>query len=343
MQFQLWWMINSMAEAMINPFQRIALCLSFIRGEQVDNWVVEKINQLRRAVLGDPVTGIPPTHLPTDEALWNDFGADFRQAYQDTAAEENAYTDLKNLHMTEDRIDEHIAHFEVLLVKAGWNRSNKGSINLFFNGLTKSVQRKILSLYAILPITLDEWQSAARQVVQRYRLMDIKLGPWRPREYEPNSKVGWNQGRQVSGQGRNPDTMDIDVTEIDVNAAQAGKPVTCYYCNNEGHMKKDCCKFKAAQQKGEDKSLGAGTTATTFKNNKARGEARRASSDPDSLMVHINRLRIEDHWDFMEHLFGLETSDHAEETAYLRATKVHTMYARKTKAIYAGFKLLTMQ
>ena len=46
MQFQLWWMINSMAEAMINPFQRIALCLSFIRGEQVDNWVEEKINQL---------------------------------------------------------------------------------------------------------------------------------------------------------------------------------------------------------------------------------------------------------------------------------------------------------
>ena len=158
--------------------------------------------------------------------------------------------------------------------------------------------------------------------------MEVKLGPWRPREHEPNSKVGWNQRRQVSGQGHNPDTMDIDVTEIDVNTAQAGKPVTCYYCNNEGHMKKDCCKFKAAQQKGEDESLGAGTTATTFKSNKARGEARRTSPDPNSLMVHINRLRIEDHWDFMEHLFGLETSDHAEEMAYLRATKVHTMYAR---------------
>ena len=89
--------------------------------------------------------------------------------------------------------------------------------------------------------------------------------------------------------------MDIDTTEIDVNAAQVGKPVTCYYCNNEGHMKKDCCKFKAAQEKGEDESLRAGTIATTFKNNKARGEARRASSDLDSLIVHINRLRIEDH------------------------------------------------
>ena len=78
--------------------------------------------------------------------------------------------------------------------------------------------------------------------------------------------------------------MDINATEIDVNTAQAGKPVTCYYCNNEGHMKKDCRKFKAAQEKGGDESLGAGTKATTFGNNKTRGEAREASPDPDSLM-----------------------------------------------------------
>src|SRR6267142_1391571 len=45
-EFQLWWMINNGAEVMNNPFQRIALCLSFIRGPKVDNWVEEKINQL---------------------------------------------------------------------------------------------------------------------------------------------------------------------------------------------------------------------------------------------------------------------------------------------------------
>ena len=265
------------------------------------------------------------------------------KTYQDTAAEENAYTDLKNLRMTEDRINEHITHFEVLLVKAGWNQGDKGSIDLFFNSLTKSVQRKILSLYTTLPVTMDEWQSVVRQVIQRYRLMDIKLGPWKPREYEPNSRVGWNQGRHASGQDCDPDAMDIDTTEIEVNAAQAGKSVTCYYCNNEGHMKKDCRKFKAAQEKGEDESLRAGTKATTFGNNKTKGEARKASPDLDLLMVHINRLRIEDRYDFMKPLFGLETLDHAEETAYLRAMKVYMTYARKTKAIHADFKLLTMR
>jgi len=68
-EFQLWWMINNGAEVMNNPFQQITLCLSFIRGPKVDNWVEEKINQLQRAVLGDPANGIPPTHHPTEEAL----------------------------------------------------------------------------------------------------------------------------------------------------------------------------------------------------------------------------------------------------------------------------------
>jgi hypothetical protein len=79
LQFQIWWMVNNRVEAMNNPFQRIALCLSFIRGRRVDKWVEEKINQLQRAVVGDPTATppIPPTHLDTDERLWNAFRADF--------------------------------------------------------------------------------------------------------------------------------------------------------------------------------------------------------------------------------------------------------------------------
>ena len=158
-----------------------------------------------------------PTYPPS--YWWGTLEQFWSRLQTSTAAEENAYADLKNLHMTEDRIDEHITHFEVLLVKAGWNWGDKGSIDLFFISLTKSVQRKILSLNTILPVTLEEWQSVARQVIQRYRLMDVKLGLWKPRVYEPNSGVGWNQGRQTSAQNHDPDTMDIDMTEINVNAA----------------------------------------------------------------------------------------------------------------------------
>src|SRR6266850_2239696 len=290
-EFQLWWMINSGAEEMNNSFQQIALCLSFIRGPKVDNWVEEKINQLQRAVLGDPANGILPTHRPTNEALWNSFGADFKAAYQDTAAEENAYAQLKDLYMIEDRIDEYIAHFEVLLVKAGWSCQDKGSIDIFFNGLTRTVQRKILSLYATLPVTIDEWQSAARQIVQRYRLIDVKIGPWKPREREPDSGVKWNQRRHPSGVDRDPNAMDIDTTEIDVNTTQKEKPVMCYYCNNKGHSKRDCRKLKADQQKGENKSPNAKVRAAMLKGDEIEKEA---SPNPNSLMTHISRLETED-------------------------------------------------
>jgi len=322
-EFQLWWMINSGAEVMNNPFQRIALCLSFIRGPKVDNWVEEKINQLQRMVLGDPANGILPAHRPTDEALWNDFGADFRTAYQDTTAEENAYAQLKDLYMIEDRIDEYIAHFEVLLVKAGWSHQDKGSIDIFFNGLTRTVQRKILSLYTTLPVTLDKWQSAARQIVQRYRLIDVKIGPWKPREREPDSGVRWNQRKHLSGADRDSNTIDIDTTEINVDIAQRKKP--------------------ADQQKGENESPNAKARTAMLKGNEVEKET---SPNPDSLMAHISRLETKDRNDLLNCLFNPETKESLDclgATIHLRATTVNTTYARRAKAFHVDFKFLMVR
>jgi len=72
------------------------------------------------------------------------------------------------------------------------------------------MQRKILSIYTILPVTLDEWQAAARQVVQRNRLIDIKIGPWKPREHKPNQRWVQNQEGKFYRRSHDPDTMDID-------------------------------------------------------------------------------------------------------------------------------------
>jgi hypothetical protein len=90
-------------------------------------------------VVGDPTAGIPPTYADTDERLWHAFEVDFQNAFQDTAAEENAYEALKSLTIKDNQIDEYIAHFEVLIAKAGWQQQEKGSIDIFFNGLTKNV------------------------------------------------------------------------------------------------------------------------------------------------------------------------------------------------------------
>ena len=223
-------------------------------------------------------------------------------------AEENAYANLKNLCMVEDRIDEYIAHFKVLLVRAGWNRGDKGSIDIFFNGLTNPVQRKILLLYAILPVTLDEWQTAVRQIVQRYRLMDIKIGPWKPRDPKPNLKFGWNQKGQFR-RAQDPDAMEVDATAIDVSTA---KPkVRCFFCNNEGHIKKDCCKFKALQKKEESAPpKKAKARAVTIEEDKEEGNEIPPAYDLDSLMVHIKNMKIEDCDSFIDCLLVQDTEDY---------------------------------
>jgi hypothetical protein len=89
-----------------------------------------------------------------------------------------------------DQIDKYVAHFEVLLAKARWQRHEKGSMDMFFNGLTKNMQRRILSVYSILPTTLDKWQSAARQTVQQHRLINIKIGPYRPNFQRQLTRAG---------------------------------------------------------------------------------------------------------------------------------------------------------
>jgi Retrotransposon gag protein len=342
LQFQIWWMVNNRAEAMINPFQWITLCLSFIRGKRVDKWVEEKINQLRRAVVRDPMARIPPTHADTDERLWHAFGTDFRNAFQDTAAEENTYEALKSLTIKDNQIDEYITHFEVLIPKAGWQQQEKGSINIFFNGLTKNIQRKILSIYAVLPVTLDEWQAAARQVVQRNRLIDVKIGPRKPREHKPNQRWVQNQEGKFYRRSHDPDAMDIDSADIDPTdiklASDEGErkpPVRCYYCDNLGHIRADCCKYKAAQKDKPDTETKV--QATDQRNMKPERTRRVLPTCPQEvLMAHIRSMRTEDLDDFLDHILpqSIESLlDRPETTIYVRTIEADTAYAERTKAM----------
>jgi hypothetical protein len=86
--------------------------------------------------------------------------------------------------------------------------------------------------------------------------------------------------------------MDVNATEIDVCTA---KPVVCcFYCNDEGHMKKNCCKYQAAQERerGPEKEKPPQKTkvwATTIKEDKEEKETKEGppAYNPESLMAHI--------------------------------------------------------
>jgi hypothetical protein len=102
--------------------------------------------------------------------------------------------------------------------------------------------------------------------------------------------------------------MDIDATAIDASTA---KPrVGCFFCNNEGHIKKDCHKFKALQEKeGSIPPKKAKARAVTVEEDKEEGNEIPPAYDPDSLMVHIKNMKIEDCDSFMDRLLVQDTED----------------------------------
>jgi hypothetical protein len=83
-EFELWRRIEPKTPQDEDPSRRVALALSCIKGDKVNNWVFQQIGILTRKVEGVG-TRVPPTHHEDDEDLWEDFINDFGCAFTHTA------------------------------------------------------------------------------------------------------------------------------------------------------------------------------------------------------------------------------------------------------------------
>jgi len=72
------------------------------------------------------VLPVQAAHQADDKVLWNDVITDFTGAFADAASAEQSYANLTKLEMKEDEIDEYIAAFKYLLVRAGWQGARGG-------------------------------------------------------------------------------------------------------------------------------------------------------------------------------------------------------------------------
>ena len=109
--FTLWKLCNLNNEALSVPFSRVALCLSYIKGPNVDDWVSATTDDVYEKVHGGP-GGRAATHQLDDEDLWNEFAQEFANAFADTASAEHAYAELTKLSMKGKEADQYIATFE---------------------------------------------------------------------------------------------------------------------------------------------------------------------------------------------------------------------------------------
>ena len=135
--------------------------LSYMKGPKVDDWVLQQEDRLtihiQENTLVNPM--IPLTHHDDDETLWREFVADFTQAFTDTTSSEQAYATLTDLQMKGEDIDDYIATFESLIVKAGWERAAQGLLEMFKQGLNASIHYHILNRNPVLR-TIDDWYAA---------------------------------------------------------------------------------------------------------------------------------------------------------------------------------------
>jgi hypothetical protein len=132
-QFTLWKRLNGNKRIMKIPAERVALALTLIEGERVDNWVMQQTQILIAKVDGTHFKRA--THTIYDEDVWEDFTENFLRAFVHTVSKEEAYSKLCKLSMKDYLVDEYIATFENLLMMADWDRDSAGAVVLFKDGL----------------------------------------------------------------------------------------------------------------------------------------------------------------------------------------------------------------
>ena len=169
-QFNLYRHLNQRDPVITNPKQRIALALSYMRGPKVYHWVSQQIDAY---FTGD--ADHAPMHANTDETLWEDFITEFKREFYET--EEEVRTRLMTLRMTGDNVELYIASFNSLVRKAQIEREDSSMVYLFRQGLPANLEQSIMDIKKreTIPVTLEEWQSAAREEVNRRRLERERL------------------------------------------------------------------------------------------------------------------------------------------------------------------------
>jgi Retrotransposon gag protein len=121
---------------MKNPFEQVALILTYIRGDRVNNWARHQLTQLT-----DKVT--TKKYKDTDKELWKEFEKAFTNTFKDLGQTQDAHTQLKTLKIKDGNVDKYNALFNQLIDEAGFPKTKKGTIEMYKDGLNSNLHIKI--------------------------------------------------------------------------------------------------------------------------------------------------------------------------------------------------------
>jgi len=191
------------------------------------------------------------------------FVKEFKEAFTNTTERQDAHVKLKNLRMAAGDLDGYVATFKQLAKKAGYDLDAEGTLDVFQGGLPRGLWEAILRRDNT-PSTFQEWIEAARKEQQKY--MVIRNCPnalgyknmtrkqqqavWRQAFNLPAKKPHYSNPKQ-----RDPNAMDVDTVEVNQVSTGPNPKIQkaraegrCYFCNQQGHMKRNCPKLPQQQE-----------------------------------------------------------------------------------------------
>ena len=241
-EFRVYWKINQANTAMKEPYSRVLMAISYMKGSKVRNWTCAQVKLLDAQV--DDVG-----HSPTDEYLWRAFKKDFKSAYTNTTEKQDMYVKLKSLRMTGDDLDSYMAEHKELVRLAKWDLDGDGSVEAFHNGLKNGLKLAILKRDD-LSTTLDEWRTAAKKEQTKWALIKsagvLKGGNARRQDKWKNALRGKSSSKQ-----RDPNVMDVDNVRLGPLTDEKRKKLSaegrCFRCRQQGHMSQNCSKKHQGQ------------------------------------------------------------------------------------------------
>jgi len=203
--FKTYKFLNRKNKTMKIPANRMALALTFIKGEHIQDWAHEimKIMEERLESTLNPM-------MENNEYHWDYFEDAFRDAFTDTSEREDADNKLQNLHMREGNLDQYVAEFNQLTNLAKRNDETRGLIPLFRQGLPYSLAQACMNR-SKWPKTIHQWQAAACEENKRYAIKK-NLGLARSPKDRKERKQQWKVALQSKARD-NSIPMEVDTAQ----------------------------------------------------------------------------------------------------------------------------------
>ena len=117
-----------------SPMKKVHFMLTHMKGPKVANWV---------KTMGETIKSMDPM-VDNIPEVWTQFLDTFDAQFQDFTKEEKARTQLKNLRIKGNLIDEYISDFEELVRMAGYATGSSETMAMFLDRVDAGILRDVM-------------------------------------------------------------------------------------------------------------------------------------------------------------------------------------------------------